>query len=65
MLRVADTDVATAWYARLGFVRQWEHRVRPGPAPLRQPGPRQHRVAPEFEVTDPDGNRVRVGATRV
>ncbi|ANW22272.1 glyoxalase superfamily protein [Streptomyces clavuligerus] len=30
VLRVADAAVAVAWYARLGFVQQWEHRFEPG-----------------------------------
>ncbi len=30
MLRVADAGRAVAWYARLGFEKQWEHRFEPG-----------------------------------
>ena len=30
ILRVADAARAVAWYERLGFVREWEHRFRPG-----------------------------------
>ncbi|MEV7591815.1 glyoxalase superfamily protein [Streptomyces sp. NPDC089922] len=29
-LRVADAEAAVAWYARLGFAKQWEHRFEPG-----------------------------------
>ena len=30
VLRVADADRAVAWYARLGFHKEWEHRFEPG-----------------------------------
>jgi catechol 2,3-dioxygenase-like lactoylglutathione lyase family enzyme len=30
ILRVTDAAAAVAWYARLGFARQWEHRFKPG-----------------------------------
>ncbi|GAA0560512.1 glyoxalase superfamily protein [Paractinoplanes ferrugineus] len=30
ILRVDDAHVSAGWYARLGFVRQWEHRFEPG-----------------------------------
>src|SRR5215831_3653109 len=30
VLRVADAAVAIAWYERLGFAKQWEHRFGPG-----------------------------------
>ncbi|TDC24712.1 VOC family protein [Streptomyces sp. 8K308] len=30
ILRVRDAAAAVAWYARLGFVQQWEHRFEPG-----------------------------------
>ncbi|MCS0634851.1 glyoxalase superfamily protein [Streptomyces sp. LP05-1] len=30
VLRVADAGAAARWYARLGFVPQWEHRYEPG-----------------------------------
>jgi catechol 2,3-dioxygenase-like lactoylglutathione lyase family enzyme len=30
ILRVDNVDAAVAWYARLGFAKQWEHRFEPG-----------------------------------
>ncbi|GGP54297.1 glyoxalase superfamily protein [Saccharothrix coeruleofusca] len=30
VLRVEDASAAVAWYERLGFVKQWEHRFEPG-----------------------------------
>jgi catechol 2,3-dioxygenase-like lactoylglutathione lyase family enzyme len=30
ILRVADAEAASAWYRRLGFTREWEHRFEPG-----------------------------------
>jgi catechol 2,3-dioxygenase-like lactoylglutathione lyase family enzyme len=30
ILRVQDAAVAVAWYERLGFTPQWEHRFAPG-----------------------------------
>ncbi|MFI6037893.1 glyoxalase superfamily protein [Streptomyces sp. NPDC051315] len=30
ILRVEDAAAAVAWYERLGFVKQWEHRFEPG-----------------------------------
>lgn len=30
ILHVADADAAAAWYARLGFEKQFEHRFEPG-----------------------------------
>ncbi|KOG31596.1 glyoxalase superfamily protein [Streptomyces resistomycificus] len=30
ILRVRDAGVAVEWYARLGFLQQWEHRFEPG-----------------------------------
>ncbi|MET7509872.1 glyoxalase superfamily protein [Streptomyces albidoflavus] len=30
ILRVADAAASVAWYERLGFARQWEHRFQPG-----------------------------------
>ena len=29
VLRVTDADRASAWYGRLGFEREWEHRFEP------------------------------------
>ncbi len=29
IIRVADAELAVAWYARLGFVKTWEHRFAP------------------------------------
>lgn len=30
VLRVADAERAVEWYARLGFVKEWEHQFEPG-----------------------------------
>ncbi|MCM1939830.1 glyoxalase superfamily protein [Streptomyces sp. G3] len=30
ILRVAEAAAAVAWYERLGFEQQWEHRFEPG-----------------------------------
>jgi catechol 2,3-dioxygenase-like lactoylglutathione lyase family enzyme len=30
VLRVTDAAKAVAWYARLGFVKEWEHQFEPG-----------------------------------
>lgn len=30
ILRVADAGVALAWYRRLGFAKEWEHRFEDG-----------------------------------
>ncbi|MFI9630459.1 glyoxalase superfamily protein [Streptomyces sp. NPDC052042] len=30
ILHVKDAAVAVAWYDRLGFIQQWEHRFEPG-----------------------------------
>ncbi|MBN3928168.1 glyoxalase superfamily protein [Streptomyces fenghuangensis] len=30
ILHVEDAAAAVAWYGRLGFTRQWEHRFEPG-----------------------------------
>jgi len=29
VLHVTDADVAVAWYERLGYEREWEHRFEP------------------------------------
>ncbi|MEV5756876.1 hypothetical protein ACIQHU_17355 [Streptomyces tendae] len=59
ILRVRDAGAAVRWYARLGFVQQWEHRFEPG----FQFGvhPEQAPWGPEPALRDPDGNRLRVG----
>ncbi|MET9353839.1 glyoxalase superfamily protein [Streptomyces sp. NPDC006617] len=99
ILRVAEAAAAVAWYGRLGFEQQWEHRFEPGfPAFVEVARGRmrlflsEHEgdarpdtlvylrvrdvdaVAAEFgvrvqeapwareiELTDPDGNRLRIG----
>ncbi len=30
VMRVADANAAVIWYERLGFVKEWEHRFKPG-----------------------------------
>jgi catechol 2,3-dioxygenase-like lactoylglutathione lyase family enzyme len=30
ILRVADAETAVAWYQRLGYEKEWEHRFEPG-----------------------------------
>ena len=30
VLHVADAAAAVAWYERLGFTKEWEHRLKPG-----------------------------------
>jgi hypothetical protein len=30
IFRIADAGRAVAWYERLGFVKEWEHRFEPG-----------------------------------
>ncbi|MCX4584565.1 glyoxalase superfamily protein [Streptomyces sp. NBC_01481] len=30
ILHVRDATAAVAWYGRLGFAKQWEHRFEPG-----------------------------------
>jgi hypothetical protein len=30
ILRVSDAFAAAAWYKRLGFSQEWEHRFEPG-----------------------------------
>jgi catechol 2,3-dioxygenase-like lactoylglutathione lyase family enzyme len=100
ILRVSDAAAAAAWYQRLGFGQEWEHRFEPGfPAFVSVARGRvrlflsEHTgdarpdtliylrlgdldaIAEEFGVaadqmpwgrevrlSDPDGNRVRIGA---
>jgi hypothetical protein len=108
ILRVGDAGVSMAWYWRLGFEKQWEHRFEPscpafvriarhGSSPLflsehtRDAGGPLTRgavvylrvedvdtIAEEFDaeilempwarevsLTDPDGNRLRIGTPSV
>jgi catechol 2,3-dioxygenase-like lactoylglutathione lyase family enzyme len=98
ILRVADADAAVAWYTRLGFRKEWEHRfdqdcpafvsVAQGPVRLflsehlgdarpdtlvflvvddvdavvtefgRPAGDQPYGC--DFELRDPDGNRLRI-----
>ena len=98
VLRVADADAAVAWYERLGFRKEWEHRFDPdcpafvsvarGPVRLflsehlgdarpdtlvglvvddvdavvaefgRPAGEQPYGC--DFELRDPDGNRLRI-----
>jgi catechol 2,3-dioxygenase-like lactoylglutathione lyase family enzyme len=30
ILHTGDAEASAAWYARLGFAKQWEHRFQPG-----------------------------------
>ena len=100
IMRVADANVALAWYQRLGFVKEWEHRFEAG-LPLyvgvargdlrmhlsehagdARPGTLVYIYVDDidavaaalgvteiddmswgrdFEVADPDGNRLRIG----
>lgn len=102
ILRVADAETAVAWYARLGFVKEWEHRFEQG-LPLyvgiargslrmhlsehtgdARPGTLLYLTVDDldavaaslgvtaidampwgrdFEVADPDGNRLRIGSS--
>ena len=102
ILRVADAEAAVAWYARLGFVTEWEHRFEPGfslyvgmaRGNMRvhlsehtgdaRPGTLLYLTVDDldavaaslgvteiddnpwgrdFEVADPDGNRLRIGSS--
>lgn len=56
VLRVADANASVDWYGRLGFIKQWEHRFAPD-----LPEIAHKDWGREFELTDLDGNRVRVG----
>ncbi|MFF9144961.1 glyoxalase superfamily protein [Streptomyces sp. NPDC014861] len=98
ILRVENAAVAVAWYERLGFAQQWEHRFEPGfpafvevarggvrlflsehegdarpdtlvylrvrdvDAVAAEFGARVEDVpwGREFELRDPDGNRLRI-----
>ncbi|MFI6258987.1 glyoxalase superfamily protein [Micromonospora zamorensis] len=101
VLRTTDANTAVAWYTRLGFVKQWEHRfasdlplyvsIARGDVEIHlsehtgdaQPDTllylyvddidaaaaacgvnvvEQKDWGREFEVVDPDGNRLRIGA---
>jgi hypothetical protein len=100
ILRVADAGVALAWYQRLGFDKEWEHRFGDGmPAFVSiargnarlflsehsgdaRPNTLVYIVVPDvdtvaaefgatredapygcdFELRDPDGNRLRIAA---
>lgn len=102
ILRVADAEAAVAWYGRLDFVKEWEHRFEPG-LPLyvgiargevrmhlsehtgdARPGTLVYLTVDDldaaaaalgvteiddmpwgrdFEVVDPDGNRLRIGSS--
>jgi catechol 2,3-dioxygenase-like lactoylglutathione lyase family enzyme len=99
ILHVKDAEVSAAWYRRLGFVKEWEHRFEPGFPAFVEVARGQVRLflsehsgdarpdtliylrvrdvdvlaaefgvsvgdapwAREFEVRDPDGNRLRIG----
>jgi catechol 2,3-dioxygenase-like lactoylglutathione lyase family enzyme len=53
ILRVRDAAIAATWYARLGFVQEWEHRFEPGlPAFVS--------VVREFDAGDSARGRVRL-----
>ena len=100
ILRVSNAAAAAAWYQRLGFAQEWEHRFEPGfpafvsiargPARLflsehtgdaRPDTPIYLRLrdleavakefgaaveqmpwGPEVRLSDPDGNRLRIGS---
>lgn len=100
ILRVSDAAAAAAWYQRLGFAQEWEHRFEPGfpafvsiargPARLflsehtgdarpdtliylrlrdleavaKEFGAAVEQMpwGPEVRLSDPDGNRVRIGS---
>lgn len=100
ILRVSNAAAAAAWYQRLGFAQEWEHRFEPGfpafvsiargPARLflsehtgdarpdtliylrlrdleavaKEFGAAVEQMpwGPEVRLSDPDGNRVRIGS---
>jgi catechol 2,3-dioxygenase-like lactoylglutathione lyase family enzyme len=103
VLRVADAARAVAWYARLGFVKEWDHQFEPGfpwfvsvargsvrlylsehegdarpdtlihlyvrdidavAAEFGVPVDEQGLAGRQCELTDPDGNRLRVATRR-
>lgn len=102
ILRTDNAEASVAWYARLGFTKDWEHRFEPGfplfvsvsRGPMRiflsehngdaRPDTllylsvhhidtvaaefgltvQQAPWGPEIELRDPDGNRLRIGATQ-
>ncbi|MBB6172071.1 catechol 2,3-dioxygenase-like lactoylglutathione lyase family enzyme [Nocardiopsis mwathae] len=99
ILRVADAAASAAWYGRLGFAMEWEHRFEPGSPAFVEVArgrarlflsehtgdarpdtlvylrirevdavaaefgmrPEDRPWAREVELSDPDGNRVRIG----
>jgi len=100
VLRTRDAEATLVWYARLGFVKEWEHRFEPGfplflsiirgdlrlflsehhgdavpgtvaylrlrdvDAAAAAVGSKAETMewgTREFQVHDPDGNRLRIG----
>ena len=64
ILHVKDGQTSAPWYARLGFEIEGEHRFAPK-LPLylflRRGTSALHLSAREVHLTDPDGNRLRIG----
>jgi hypothetical protein len=58
ILRVADADAAVAWYKRLGFRNEWEH-IRAVVTEFGRPAGDQP-YGCDFELRDPDVNRLRI-----